>query len=87
MKKKTQVFMIHGGMTFKNKADYLRFLKTRPISIEKKIRWGDDYLDKELGKSFEIIRPRMPLQDNAKYDDWKIYFERQYLHRKFRVFQ
>ncbi|TSC73696.1 MAG: Uncharacterized protein G01um101444_478 [Parcubacteria group bacterium Gr01-1014_44] len=68
--------MVHGGMTFKNKEDYLHFLKTRQISIEKKIRWGDDYLDKALGKNFEIIRPRMPLQDDAKYSDWKVYFER-----------
>lgn len=76
MKKKVQILMVHGGMTFKNKADYLRFLKTRPISIEKKIRWSEEYFDKELGKGFEIIRPRMPLQDYAKYHDWKIYFER-----------
>jgi len=76
MKKKTQILYIHGGMTFKNQKDYLRFLKTREISMEKKIRWSDDYLDKELGKNFEIIRPRMPLADNAKYNDWKIHFER-----------
>ncbi|MDP3956555.1 MAG: alpha/beta hydrolase [bacterium] len=76
MKKKLQIFIVHGGMTFKNQTDYLRFLRTRPISTEKKIRWSDDYLDKELGKKFEIIRPRMPLQDDAKYYDWKIYFER-----------
>ncbi len=63
-------------MTFKNKKDYLKFLKTREISIEKKVRWTDDFLDKNLGKDFEIIRPRMPLQDDAKYNDWKIYFER-----------
>lgn len=77
MKKKTQVFLIHGGMTFKNKKDYLHFLKTRKVSVEKKIRWNvGDYLDKALGKDFEIIRPRMPLQDYAKYAEWKIYFER-----------
>jgi uncharacterized protein len=75
-KNKTQIFIIHGGMTFKNKKDYLKFLETREISIEKKIRWADDYLDKKLGKDFEIIRPRMPLQDDAKYSDWKIHFER-----------
>ena len=63
-------------MTFKNKKDYLHFLKTRKISIKKKVRWYEDYLDKELGKKFEIIRPRFPLQDNAKYADWKIWFER-----------
>lgn len=63
-------------MTFKNEGDYLRFLKTRTISIEKKESWHGDYLDRALGKKFEIIRPRMPLAENAKYRDWKIYFER-----------
>lgn len=76
MAKKNQIFIVHGGYTFKTKAAYLRFLKTRDISIEKKIRWSDDYLEKKLGKNFQVIRPRMPLSDNAKYNDWKIYFER-----------
>ena len=68
--------MVHGGMTFKNEKDYLHFLKTRKISAKKKISWSGDFLDKKLGNGFEIIRPRMPLQDNAKYRDWKIFFER-----------
>jgi uncharacterized protein len=76
MKNKTQILYIHGGMTFKNRKDYLSYLKNKEISTEKKIRWSDDYLDKELGKNFEIIRPRMPLQEDAKYEDWKIWFER-----------
>ncbi|KKS99220.1 MAG: hypothetical protein UW07_C0008G0006 [Candidatus Nomurabacteria bacterium GW2011_GWF2_43_8] len=78
MKKKKQLFYIHGGETFKNNKDYLHFLKTRKISIEKKVKWNGDYLEKELGNKFEIIKPRMPLQDNAKYDDWKIHFERHF---------
>jgi uncharacterized protein len=68
--------MIHGGVTFKNQKDYLHYLKTRKISLEKNKKWAVDYLDNELGNKFEIIRPRMPLQDNAKYRDWKMYFER-----------
>jgi len=67
---------IHGGNNFKNQKDYLRFLKTRPVSIEKRMRWSEDYLDKRLGRDFEIIRPVMPLKENAKYVDWKIHFER-----------
>jgi len=63
-------------MTFKSKKDYLHFLKTRKVSIEKKNSWTGDYLDKKLGRSFEIIRPRMPLRENAKYEEWKIFFER-----------
>ncbi len=76
MEKKTQIFIIHGGMTFKSKKDYLHFLKTRQVSIEEKIRWTDGFLRRNLGKSFEIIKPRMPLQDNATYKEWKIHFER-----------
>lgn len=75
---KTQIFYIHGGMTFKNRKDYLNFLKNREISIDRKIKWNGEYLDRALGKNFQIIRPRMPLQDNACYDDWKIHFERHF---------
>lgn len=78
MKKKIQIFMIHGGMTFKNKKDYLHFLKTRKILIEEKIKWSNEFFKKKLGKDFEIIKPRMPLQDNAKYEEWKIHFERHF---------
>lgn len=75
-KKKVQLLIIQGGMTFKNKKDYLRYLKTREISLGERKRWTDEYLKKALGKHFEIIKPRMPLQDNAKYNEWKICFER-----------
>jgi len=78
MKKKIQIFMVHGGMTFKNKKDYLHFLKNRKISIEEKIYWSNEFFKKKLGKNFEIIKPRMPLQDNAKYEEWKIHFERHF---------
>jgi predicted alpha/beta hydrolase family esterase len=78
MEKKIQIFMVHGGMTFKNKKDYLHFLKTRKISIKEKIYWSNEFFKKKLGKDFEIIKPRMPLQDNAKYEEWKIHFERHF---------
>jgi predicted alpha/beta hydrolase family esterase len=68
--------MIHGGMTFKNKKDYLHYLKTRRVSLEKRINWAGDYIDRELAKNFVTIKPRMPQQDDAKYEEWKIYFER-----------
>ncbi len=76
MKKKIQILYIHGGMTFKNQKDYLKYLKTRYVSIEKRIKWNGDYLDKSLGENYQIIRPQMPLQDNAHYKDWEIFFKR-----------
>ena len=76
MEKKVQLFMIHGGTTFKNQNDYVGFLKSRRVSIDEKISWDGNYLKEELKDYCKIIKPRMPLQENAKYDDWKIYFER-----------
>lgn len=63
-------------MTFKSEKDYLHYLRTKKVSVKKKVYWAGDYLEKSLGRKFEIIAPRMPLQDNAKYRDWKIIFER-----------
>jgi predicted alpha/beta hydrolase family esterase len=72
---KPQILMIHGGMTFKSDKGYVHWLKSRTVSIEKKPYWEAD-LEKKLEKSFNIIRPRMPLSENAKYRDWSIHFER-----------
>lgn len=76
MKTKKQIVYIHGGETFKSRKDYLAYLRNRSVSLEKRSSWSGEYLDKKLGKDFDIVRPRMPLQENAKYEDWKIYFER-----------
>lgn len=72
---KTQIFIIHGGDTFKNKRDYLKFLQTRSISIELKNDWKDN-ISRQLNKDFEVIFPRMPCKEYAHYNEWKIHFER-----------
>jgi len=74
--KKIQVFFIHGAKTLKNQKNYLKYLKTRDVSIEERIKWHNEYLKKKLGKRFQVIKPRMPSPDNAKYSEWKIHFER-----------
>jgi len=81
-KEKSQLFYIHGGMTFNTKQDYLNFLKKREISIERKARWGDEYLRDKLGKKLNIIQPRMPCKDNSNYEEWKIHFERYFTYLK-----
>ena len=85
MKKKPQILYIHGAETFKNRKDYVHYLKTRDISIGKRKRWHGDYMDQKFGKRCEIIRPRMPMSENAKYSDWKIHFERYFPHIRNRV--
>jgi predicted alpha/beta hydrolase family esterase len=47
----------------------------RTVSTKKRVSWESN-LEKDFERRLEIIRPRMPLQDNAKYRDWKIAFER-----------
>lgn len=76
MKQKPQLIFIHGGMTFKSQKSYINYLKTREITLEEPKRWHQNYLNKKLSGKFQIIKPIMPLKDNAKYEDWKINFER-----------
>ncbi len=73
---KKQVVIIHGGDTFKNQKEYITDLKNMQIKKEKlfKHNWKDN-LDKELGKKFEVLFPKMPNSYNSKYKEWKIYFE------------
>lgn len=73
---KPQLLHIHGGMTFRTKGEYIKWLKTRELSLKRRLRWNDDYLHEALGKKFEIIQPRMPSADNAHYKEWVIHFER-----------
>jgi len=78
---KNQILYIHGGTIFEQQKDYLGFLKNRKISVNRR-KWKDGYLDKKLGKNFQVIRPQMPLRENAKYDEWKIHFERYFPYLK-----
>ena len=78
MTPKTQILYIHGGGTFKNRRDYLQFLRNRPVSLEQRALWHGSFLEKELGRRCEIIRPKMPCPENALYADWKVHFERHF---------
>ncbi|MDP3837191.1 MAG: alpha/beta hydrolase [bacterium] len=70
-----QVLYIHGGETFKNHDDYLMYLKTREITLDKQPSWSGS-LAENLGDDFNFARLNMPLKENAQYEDWKINFER-----------
>ncbi len=74
--KNIHVLLVHGGMTFRNERDYLRYLRTKEITLEKKPSWAPGWLAAQLGRGFEVVSPRMPLSDCARYRDWKILFER-----------
>lgn len=76
---KKQITIISGGDTFNTHEQYLSFLKNYKIDLERyksgKSTWKKN-LEKNLGKEFEVILPEMPSRWNAKYAEWKIWFEK-----------
>lgn len=74
---KQQVFVIHGGNAFDTYEEYLEYLQQKEISIESTrfVDWKGS-LQTVLGDSYEIILPRMPNSQNARYAEWKIWFEK-----------
>ena len=73
-----QVVAIHGGTSFDTYEDYIAFLKTSEITLEK-LKRSDDWkalLSRELGDAFEVLLPKMPSGTNARYSEWRIWFER-----------
>jgi len=76
---KHQIIVIHGGDVFNTYEEYLVFLKSREIDFERyRTHWKDwkATLDEKLGKEFEVILPTLPNKMNAKYLEWKIWFEK-----------
>ena len=74
---KKQIIVIHGGDTFETYEEYIFSLKSFEIDFEKMMSKGwKDNLEKDLGRGFEVVLPRMPNSFNAKYLEWKIWFEK-----------
>ncbi len=74
---KKQVVVIHGGKTYRTYKEYISSLEKYKIDFEKiKNEGWKDILEEKLGKGFEVIYPEMPNPSNAKYLEWKIWFEK-----------
>ena len=80
MKGKKQVVVIHGGDFFDTRKEFFESLKELKIEKadllpDKEKGWKDN-LQSDLGKSFEVLKPEMPLKYHARYDEWKLWFEK-----------
>jgi len=76
---KKQVVVIHGGDTFETYEEYLNFLRSYEIDIERYKSDQSDWkpwLRQKLGSNYEVILPIMPNKTNAQFDEWKIWFEK-----------
>lgn len=75
--KKQQVIVIGGGETFDTYKEYLSSLKKYKVHPERLTKKGwKDNLQKTLGGTYEVLKLEMPCKLNAKYIEWKIWFEK-----------
>jgi predicted alpha/beta hydrolase family esterase len=75
---KQQIIIIHGGTTYSSYQKYIDDLQTKNVILEKlkyKLEWKDS-IASDLGDNYEVLTPRMPNGTNAKYKEWKIWFEK-----------
>ncbi len=78
--KKHQVVVIHGGSAYNSYEDFLSDLKASEVSRDELGRtpsdgWNDT-LGKKLGTDYDVMLPEMPNWMNAKYIEWKIWFDK-----------
>ncbi len=75
---KKQIVFIGGGRAFKEHEAYLHYLQTKPFALDD-FRLGFNWrnsLQERLGGDFDVLIPPMPNTFNARYHEWKIWFER-----------
>lgn len=75
---KQQVFYIHGASSYSNYEAFLEDLKSEPVrdlpNAEPFKKWSSTLT--EALSECEVFQPSMPNSKNAKYQEWKIWFER-----------
>jgi predicted alpha/beta hydrolase family esterase len=78
---KKQVFYIHGGESYTDYNQFLKRLETKDIwdlpSAESHKKWTNTFAA-DLGDEYEVFMPVMPNKNNAKYNEWKIWFEKHF---------
>ena len=72
-----QIIVIHVGTTFKDYDSYLQSLSQKKLDINRFIytpKWKEKLQD-VLGNEYQVLLPSMPNSTNARYSEWKIWFE------------
>lgn len=73
-----QVVVIGGGTSFETYQDYLNYLRNKRLDLNY-LRGEKDWksnLREDLGKNYDVLCAPMPNKRNAKYEEWKIWFEK-----------
>jgi len=72
-----QVIVIHGGTAFSNHDEYLKMLATKPLMLDRftyRQTWKE-LLQANLGNEYQVLLPAMPNKTNARYAEWKLWFD------------
>ncbi|MCF7815802.1 MAG: alpha/beta hydrolase [Candidatus Pacebacteria bacterium] len=76
---KKQIVFIHGGNAYSEYKNFLEWLRVKEIEdpLEEGVfkKWQPT-LRTSLSQSYDVYYPAMPNSKNAKYEEWKIWFER-----------
>lgn len=72
-----QIVVIHGGDAFDSYEAYFEHLKEVKVWLEdfERKSWKS-WLYGELGQDYQVFPLRMPNANNAKYSEWKLWFEK-----------
>jgi predicted alpha/beta hydrolase family esterase len=72
-----QVIIIHGGTTFSDYDTYLKSLTDQTLNVDRYIyrpMWKE-LLQDNLGSDYQVLAPSMPNKTNARYNEWRLWFE------------
>lgn len=73
-----QILVIQGGTSFNSDAEYQEFIKTRDLTLDSLQQFNDwkFWLPRDLGAGWQVLLPKMPNTTNARYQEWRVWFER-----------
>jgi predicted alpha/beta hydrolase family esterase len=72
-----QIIVIHGGTTFSDYDKFLKSLSAKTVYIDRlvyKPMWKER-LQEQLGDDYQVLLPSMPNKSNARYEEWKLWFD------------
>lgn len=74
---KQQVVAIHGADAFATYEEFFQSLGDKLMHLDR-LRFSDwkQTLHTALGDDFDVLLPRMPNPQNAKYAEWKVWFSK-----------
>lgn len=77
--KKQNIILVGGADSFSNREDFLKYLEKNELwdlpEDNPRKSWKV-WVKEQLGEEYYFDIPLMPNKQNAKYDEWKIWFER-----------